>query len=433
MSINRTQNGQSTPMPSVQLDLGRYVQLRPRADGTARVLFIVPPRLRPSGWSSAIPLPITGERRGDLTDLGEIARIQADARRLYADLLRARAGTGEDGTDAQSQGRRDLPALNRIWQSSQDFKAKKPRTQQGYSYHAGLIADWSAAIGHKPVAGLNRQAIEEFLALYDDRPTTRRHVKIVLKMLLDMAVAIGWRADNPAAKIKVKAPVAKIRIWEAEDVARETWACVMAGQAPIAALILTQWEIGQRLTDVRLYRQGAEYQPPKANGDDGAFRFWQSKTDNYVTIPVSERLQGLLEAVRDPKSLYLFVDRATGKPFAEQRLGHVFAAIRDAFPASKARRLTLRSLRHSCVVQLARAGCTVPEIASITGHSPFSVEQILSKYLPRDNKVAWNAQQKRGLIRTEAEQESNGQPTRESNDLDPNAGRSANFSVTSRC
>ena len=58
----------------------------------------------------------------------------------------------------------------------------------------------------------------------------------------------------------------------------------------------------------------------------------------------------------------------------------------------------IRSLRHSCFVQLARAGCTIPQIALITGHSPFSAEQILAKYMPRDNEVAWDAQAKRGLI-----------------------------------
>lgn len=59
-------------------------------------------------------------------------------------------------------------------------------------------------------------------------------------------------------------------------------------------------------------------------------------------------------------------------------------------------------LRHSCVVQLARAGCTVPEIAAITGHTLSSVEKILSHYLPRDSQVARNAQIKRGLITKES-------------------------------
>lgn len=382
-------NGKSIRMPSVQLELGKYVSLRPRKDGTFRVLFEVPPRLRPSGWLPAIPLPIEAPRTGDLADLTEIGRIQADARDLYDRLIAEKAKI--DRPEVAVPVARTMPELNRMWQSSEFFKSKKPRTRQGYAYHAGLILQWSEAANHPPVAGLGRDRIEKFLALFDDRQTTKRHVKIVLKMLLDHAVAVNWRTDNPAAAIKVKAPKSRVAIWEAEDVDFYMWAVAVAGHPAIAAMILTEWEIGQRLTDVRLFRLGGEY-----SDNEGAFRFWQSKTESYVTIPVSERLQHMLRAIRQPDSLYLFVDPANGRPYAEQRLGHVFDAIRKM--AKVGRQLQLRALRHSCVVQLARASCSVPEIASITGHSPYSVEQILARYLPRDNQVAWNAQQKRGLI-----------------------------------
>lgn len=392
-------NGRSTPMPSLKLELGRYVTLRPRKDGTVRVLMEVPARLRPSGWLAAIPLPITGTRKGDLTDLEEVGRIKADADALYVALVRSRAGQ-----DEAPATRRDFKTLNREWQSTQFFKGKSPRTQKGYAYHAGLVADWAKAAGDKPVTGLTREAIEAFLTIYDDRPTTRRHVKIVLKMLLGHAVALKWREDNPAAGIVVKAPKSRLTLWEHADVMAGAWACVMAGQSPVAAMILAEWEIGQRITDLRRFRWGAEYQPA-----DGTFRFWQQKTDSWVTIEISAGLRGLLEAVHDPDSLYLFVDRKTGKPFAEQRLGHVWAAIR--LEAGFDPGLQIRTLRHSCVVQLARAECTVPEIASITGHSPFSAEQILAKYLPRDSEVARNAQRKRGLIGAKVEQKSDGHQT----------------------
>ena len=392
--------GPQIPMPSVALELGKYVTLRRRKDGTHRVLMEVPARLRPSGWSAAIPLPINGGRTGDLSDLDEVRRIRDDAQTLYARLQQARMGAA-----APEAVLRNFPRLVREWQTSQGFKAKKPRTQKGYAYHASLILDWSAANGDRPVAGLPRDAIEAFLALYDDRPTSRRHVKIVPKMPLDHAIALGWRADNPAERIKMAAPESRLVIWEWEDARREAWACAAAGQPSIAALILTNWEIGQRVTDLRLFRRGADYTPA-----DGAFRYWQSKTQSYVTVPVSDDLRAMLAIVEKPDSLYLFTDAATGKPWDEQRLGHVFAAIRTRSD------LQLRALRHSCVVQQARAGCTVPEIASVTGHSPFSVEQILRKYLPRDNQVAWNAQRKRGLIRTEGGQESDGRLTGESDD-----------------
>lgn len=91
-------NGPSIPMPSVKLELGRYVTLRPRKDGTVRVLMEVPPRLRPSGWSAAIPLPVEGARTGNLFDLGELDRIRTDAAKLYARLLQARTGVAAPET-----------------------------------------------------------------------------------------------------------------------------------------------------------------------------------------------------------------------------------------------------------------------------------------------------------------------------------------------
>lgn len=60
--------------------------------------------------------------------------------------------------------------------------------------------------------------------------------------------------------------------------------------------------------------------------------------------------------------------------------------------------MILKQLRHSCIVQLARADCTVPQIAAITGHALTSVNSILSVYLPRDTAVARAAQVKRGLV-----------------------------------
>lgn len=379
----RATNGHATPMPSVKLDLGRYVTVRPRKDGTARVLFEVPARLRPSGWSPAIPLPITGERRGDLRDADEIGRIQSDADMLLNRLRAARMGRDVEGNHHPHS----IPVLIRSWQSSPAFTNIKPRTQKGYAYHAGLIERWSKVNGHRPAGTITVQAIEAFLKMYDNRPTTRRHVKIVLGMLMKRAKQLKWRADNPLSDMIVGAPESRVTIWEQEDVDRYMAASRWARQPGLAALILTLWETGQRLTDARLARRGAEY-------IDGVFRFHQSKTGSYVTVPISLKLQTVLEEIKEPDSPYLFIDTANGRPFDEQRLGHLFASLQAKCGG---RKLVLRALRHSCVVQLARSGSGVPEIASITGHAPSSAGVILAKYLPRDSVLAAQAQRRRGL------------------------------------
>lgn len=386
--------GSSTPMPSVKLELGNYVTVRPawtkppKADGTRRVFFQVPERLRPSDWPSLIPLPTHGPRRGNLADGEEVGRIQRDAARLLEDLKAARTGA------TAARERRDMPALVRSWKQTQRFKDKKPKTQKGYEWHAGIVEAWAASLGGGTVASIKSSEIEEFLAHYDDRKTTRRHILVVLKMLLEHAIDCQWLEKSPAARINAKAPKTKVTIWEQADVDFYAYGAVQAGQPALAAMILTQWQIGQRLTDCRMFRRGkagsgAEYQ-------DSVFRFWQSKTNQYVTIPVSPALNVLLDQIKVDDSPYLFVDRTTGAPWDENPLSKAFVHLRKACP--KGRPLVLRALRHSCVVQLARAGCTVPEIASITGHSILSVERILSTYLPRDNEVAWSAQAKRGLV-----------------------------------
>ena len=54
--------------------------------------------------------------------------------------------------------------------------------------------------------------------------------------------------------------------------------------------------------------------------------------------------------------------------------------------------LTFHDLRGTAVVWLARAGCNVVEIYSITGHKPGDVQAILTAhYLPQDGEVAANA------------------------------------------
>lgn len=376
-------------MPSVKLDLGRYVTLRKRRDGTFRVFFQVPKRLRPEGWLSLIPLPVEGERKGNLTDADEIARIQADAARLYGDLLGDRRPKSEVAPNARS-----IPALNRLWQATTAFKSKKARTQRNYAKAAAIIEAWSKSVNHPPVAKMGADAVEAFLGIYDDRPTTKKQLKVVLKMMLAYGVKLKWMTDNPAGDIKVKVPTAKVAIWEAEDVALYAEACIDAGRPSLAAMIWTQWEIGQRLTDVCLFRLGVEY-----SANQRMFSFEQSKTDNPVDIPVSDQLAALLQRCRVDGQLYLFLNEATGRPWREEELSQAFAYIRKTRVLAKGGpERQLRVLRHSCVVQLARAGCTVPEIAAITGHTLTSVEKILSHYLPRDSQVARNAQIKRGLI-----------------------------------
>lgn len=376
----------STPMPSVKLELGRYVTLRPRADGTYRVFFQVPAKLRPSDWPSLIPLPVNGARTGDLRNAAEVKQIQDDAKALYNRLQRARSGIVDPPG-------RTLLTLVRAWQASSSWPTSK-KSQQHYEAYIRNVLALSAACNppHPDPTHFTQSDIDTMLSVFNDRLPTKKHTLKAFRLIMAQARAMGWRTDNPCDGIKVKEPKSKVGIWEQADVDAYVAAAREADRESIALIILLEWEIGQRLTDVRAFRPGAEYDPK-----EGAFRFWQQKTESYVTIHVSDALRDLLAKAGEGE-LFLFRDERTGKAYYEVRLTRVFSEVREVAVAKGARPLKLRWLRHSCVVQLARAGCTHVEISAVTGHAVSSIGRILSVYLPRDNVVARNAQEKRGLV-----------------------------------
>lgn len=380
-------SGTSTRMPIEPFEIGKYVIGKRRADGTVRLLFQVPERLRPPGWSPTIALPVDPPRTGNMSDWAEMDRAKADALGLYQKLRARRYGTPE------KPPARSLAMLVEAWRASEAWRNLRPRSRKGYEDSIGPILTWSALTRHPDPTKITQADVEKYLALYNDRPRTKQEMKKVFRLIMRQAIAKGWRHDNPAAGIQVKVVPKKAVIWEQKDVDLYVEIARSHGMHSIALIILLEWEIGQRLTDVRSFRPGAEYDKAR-----GVFSFDQSKTGAPVDIEISPALRDMLAEKADGE-LFLFRNERTGKAYEEKRLSHTFGWVRKAVVEQHGgRRLILRQLRHSCVVQLARAGCTIPEICAVTGHALASAEKILQTYLPRDSSVARAAQVKRGLV-----------------------------------
>jgi len=381
--------GTSTTPPSTKRSLGPYVVLKKRAGGKAAAYFQVPARLRPDGWAPAIRLCSALDLTADLDamDAEAFGTLTVEGAKMMKRFDLARHGAPE------APPTRSLSTLVRAWQRSSRWNDITLKTREGYGYSIDKILAWSAVMNHPDPTTLTQAAIEKFLAKFNDRPTTKRQTLKALRLVMEQAVAMGWRLDNPAKGISVKVPRTKATIWEQKDVDLYVSTARTQGMDSIALIILLEWELGQRLTDVRAFRPGAEY-----DSEAGVFSFRQSKTDEPVTIHISDTLRDLLQVSVDKDQMFLFRNERTGKAYTENRLSQTFRWVRTAAVKAGARPLVLRQLRHSCVVQLARVGCTIPEIASITGHSLGSVTTILSTYLPRDSTVARNAQMKRGIV-----------------------------------
>lgn len=367
-------------MPSLNVELPPYVVLKSRA-GIVVFYFQVPKRLRPDGWPGAYRLPLEAIKRTGRADAAELAAVVADGDALYARLASERSGT---------------PALARLntlpWliqafdQHLRTTPRKKPiakKTLRQYDYAARQVNGWSLASGHPHVKLISRPAIIEFLATMNATPTKRKHVAGYLRNLLFFAMDKGVRTDNPAIKLKIETPEAKVHIWTDAELLKMVAAADRLGLPNVATAMLIAHDEGPRPCDVLAFQRFRDYTPV-----DGAFRYFQTKTDEWVISPAGQRVRDRL-AKQPSEQLMLVLNPNTGKRYNERVFGRDFDRVRVATGLVH---LQFRWLRHTFVVKAKRADLDAFQIASKTGHSPKSVEDMLRKhYLPHDSEVATNA------------------------------------------
>jgi integrase len=108
-----------------------------------------------------------------------------------------------------------------------------------------------------------------------------------------------------------------------------------------------------------------------------------------ITVPVGAPLKAALDEAAKSKKSPVILLTTEGTPWTE-------AGFRASFNKAREKAgvvgVTFNDLRGTAVTRLALAGCTEPEIATITAHSLKDVCAILdAHYLHRDPELAWNA------------------------------------------
>ncbi len=134
-------------------------------------------------------------------------------------------------------------------------------------------------------------------------------------------------------------------------------------------------------------RQGDLLRLSWGNYDGAAIVLRQGKTGRRVEIPCTRALKRMLDQLDRTATVVLTTKSGrpwTGKNFRKQWL----AACRLAkIPAE----LHFHDIRGTAATLFAEAGATVPQIASITGHSLKEVGSILEKYLARTSVLSGEA------------------------------------------
>jgi len=130
-----------------------------------------------------------------------------------------------------------------------------------------------------------------------------------------------------------------------------------------------------------------------AQYDGVAIRLQQKKTGKRLVVPLTAALRDRLDTVERAGSVICL--NSHGKPWTADGFKTSFAAAKAVAIEQGAKNiatLTFHDTRGTAVVNMAIAGCTVPEIASITGHSLKDAETILeTHYLGRDHRLGESA------------------------------------------
>lgn len=97
--------------------------------------------------------------------------------------------------------------------------------------------------------------------------------------------------------------------------------------------------------------------------------------------------------------LNIVIAEGTGAPYSIDYFGKCFGTVRAAAHAARpdlgCDTLLARALRHTAVTRLAEAGCEIPQIAAVTGHSLAQAAAIVDRYMTRTRKLGDQAGAKR--------------------------------------
>lgn len=337
-----------------------------------------------------------------------------------------------------------------LWKAPKITGGKKGRrkplaasTLRDYKNKARALADFDPELYTSAVAAIRRPLL---IALHERLWDAKGHhmangIMAVLRLALTYATDKGKIDVNPALRLRLVTPEPRLRvgtIHEMEQLLRTADAIgkPMVGHAIMLGLMTAQ-------------RQGDRLALLDAGAREGRHQFRQSKTGTVVEVPETPHLVARMAVARawreehgikvanvivDPETglpyegaayrndfrlvrkwAVIGVPRAAGCPACEQYMrkgllpnlsgkgrdgsdreinGWRLCTCADGWevePTPSLADFRDQDLRDTAVTWLARAGCTVPEICSITGHSQQSAYQILKHYLAIDRHLANSA------------------------------------------
>jgi integrase len=207
--------------------------------------------------------------------------------------------------------------------------------------------------GNRGIATLEPRHVNLMLDAKAETPSAARDFLRCLRLLVQYAMKIGVRADDPTAGVRVAMPKSDgFRTWSEEDIGAFESAYAVGTKPRLALALLLNTAL--RCADVVRVGRG--------HARSGTLHIVQQKTGTALAIPITAELAEAINSSAAPMT-FLLNDR--GEAFTARSFSKWFAKQCDRVGLKG---LTAHGLRKAACRRLAEAGCSANEIASISGH-----------------------------------------------------------------
>jgi integrase len=256
---------------------------------------------------------------------------------------------------------RSVSLLVAKWYRSQDFRALEASTQRVYR---GVIENFRQEHGEKPVHLMQRRHVQAILASKAHVPSAANNLRKRLIQLMDYAIDLEWRTDNPARTTKpYKVSTEGFHTWTETEIAQFIQVHPLGSEAH-TAMSLMVYTGAARVDAVQLgiwniKKNRLHYRRQKTKKTNG----------RLISIPLHPDLSAVLTLLPTDRP---FICTRQGTARSPEGLGNLMQRwTREAgLPVCSS-----HGLRKACARRLAEAGATTNQIAAVTGHKTLALVQ----------------------------------------------------------
>jgi len=248
-----------------------------------------------------------------------------------------------------------------LWYRSPGFLDLSSSTQKVYR---GIVEKFREKHGEKPVRLMKRRHVQTILSEKADTPTAANNLRKRLIQLLDFAISLDWRGDNPARATKpFRVGSEGFHTWNEDELA-QFFKTHKPGTLAHTAVTLMLYTGAARVDAVKL---GPE------NIRNGKIEYKRQKTRRsggvLVSIPIHPDLAEVLAKLPTDRP---FLATLKGKERSPGGLGNLMQRWTEK---AKLPHCSAHGLRKACARRLAEAGATAHEIGAVTGHKTLALVQ----------------------------------------------------------